>query len=91
MSFPILLVNDLPSLRRLKRLHLEEAGYYVDEVMDGASALLRLQASPEALVVIMNTPCACHRRHRHSADRRRRREAPASRVRARHGTGSDAP
>jgi two-component system OmpR family response regulator len=54
-SIPILLVDDLPDLRKLERWYLEEAGYQVDEVANGATALARLRSSPQALIVVMNT------------------------------------
>ncbi len=54
-STPVLLVDDLPGLRKLARWHLEEAGYQVDEVADGATALARLRSSLQALIVVMNT------------------------------------
>lgn len=51
----VLLVNDLPRLRRLKRLRLEGAGYEVSQVVDGLAALEQLRTSPVPLVVVMNT------------------------------------
>lgn len=51
----VLLVNDLPRLRRLKRLLLEGAGYEVGQVLDGLAALEQLRTSPVPLVVVMNT------------------------------------
>lgn len=54
---PVLLVGDEPSLRRLKRLLLEEVGYRVlaEDVLDGRVALDVLCASATPLVVVMNT------------------------------------
>jgi CheY-like chemotaxis protein len=51
----VLLVNDTPDLRRLKRLVLEAAGHRVIEVLDGQVALRCLHESPVPLVVVMNT------------------------------------
>lgn len=51
----VLLVNDTPSLRRLKRRLLEWAGYPVAEALDGREVLKRLRDSPVPLVVVMNT------------------------------------
>lgn len=55
MHTRVLLVSDLPGLRRLKRRLLEVAGYEVGEVADGLAALERLRSSPTSLVVVMNT------------------------------------
>jgi CheY-like chemotaxis protein len=51
----VLLVNDMPELRRLKRLLLEQAGYTVAEVLDGQKTLTYLRESSIPLVVVMNT------------------------------------
>ena len=55
MHARVLLVNDLPALRRLKRCLLEGAGYEVGEVADGLAALERLRSSPMPVIVVMNT------------------------------------
>ena len=53
---PILLVNDEPSLRVLKRSLLLEAGYEVRaEAADGVAALDYLRASDAPHVVVFNT------------------------------------
>jgi CheY-like chemotaxis protein len=53
---PVLLVNDEPSLRVLKRSLLREAGYEVRaEPADGVVALEYLRSSDEPLIVIFNT------------------------------------
>jgi CheY-like chemotaxis protein len=49
-----LLIADDPTLRRLKRLYLEQAGYAVEEALDGPAALDRLHDSPLPLDAIMN-------------------------------------
>jgi CheY-like chemotaxis protein len=51
----VLLVNDTPDLRRLKRLVLEDAGHGVVEALDGQVALMYLRGSTAPLVVVMNT------------------------------------
>ena len=51
----VLLINDTPELRRLKRLILERSGYTVVEILDGQLALEYLHASAVPLVVVMNT------------------------------------
>jgi CheY-like chemotaxis protein len=51
----VLLVNDTPDLRRLKRFVLEDAGHGVVEVLDGQVALTYLRGSTAPLIVIMNT------------------------------------
>jgi CheY-like chemotaxis protein len=51
----VLLVNDTPDLRRLKRLLLEQAGYSVIEMLDGQLVLDYLRASALPLVVVMNS------------------------------------
>ncbi|MGO8949410.1 MAG: response regulator [Ktedonobacterales bacterium] len=51
----VLLVDDTPELRRLKRLMLEQANYVVAEVQDGQVALTHLRESTGPLVVVMNT------------------------------------
>lgn len=54
--FPILLVNDEPSLHVLKRSLLIEAGYEVRaEAADGVAAVEYLRASDVPLVVVFNT------------------------------------
>ncbi len=53
-STAILLVADDPALRRLKRHYLEQAGYAVEEALDGPATLDRLRVSPRPLVAIMN-------------------------------------
>jgi CheY-like chemotaxis protein len=51
----VLLIDDTPELRRLKRLFLEQARYTVAEVLDGWVALTYLCESTAPLVVVMNT------------------------------------
>ena len=51
----VLLVDDTPELRRLKRLMLKQANYVVAAVQDGQVALTHLRESAGPLVVVMNT------------------------------------
>src|SRR3954469_13470012 len=48
----ILLVEDEPSIRELLRLHLSLAGFEIDQVADGASALERARADRFDLMVL---------------------------------------
>jgi DNA-binding NtrC family response regulator len=50
----ILVVDDEPLLRRFATRVLSEEGYAVDEASDGAEALERIDASPEALDVVVS-------------------------------------
>ena len=51
-EFPILVVEDDPSLRRLYRSMLREAGYAVIDVEDGVAALRALEMTRPAAVVL---------------------------------------
>lgn len=50
----VLIVEDDGDTRLSLRLVLEDAGYTVDETLDGATALERLRASPGGLVVLLD-------------------------------------
>ena len=52
VSLPVLLVEDDPSLRRLYRSVLKQAGYNVVDVEDGVAALRALETTLPAAVVL---------------------------------------
>lgn len=57
MSRTILTVDDSPSIRRMVRMTLEEAGYQVVEGVDGQDGLEKAMASRvDAIIVDQNMP-----------------------------------